>query len=146
MLGFAGCSPTEPNELDKLGTAEMTIKGRRFELWIANESEERNKGLMFVTAEQMRPVSADVERGMIFEFPRNETTSFWMKNTIIPLDIAYVTSEGRVVKTYTMAPLDDRYNAYPPGAPYRYAIEVNGNRFVELGLSVGDVVELPSIP
>ena len=145
IMCIIGCTPSKPNELDKLGTVDMTIKGQVFKLWVADESEEQAKGLMFVTTDQMKPLSGNVERGMLFSFGRDQTNSFWMKNTIIPLDIAYVASDGRVVKTYTMAPLDDRYNAYPPGGPYRFAIEVNGNRFVELGVAGGDLLEIPDL-
>ena len=50
-----GCSPTEPNELDKLGTVRMTIKDQAFDLWIADNADERERGLMFITKEQMAP-------------------------------------------------------------------------------------------
>jgi hypothetical protein len=138
------CTPTEPNNLDKLPTVDMTIKGKPFRLWVADESEEQMRGLMFVTAEQMAPLPDGVERGMIFVFQRSQTNSFWMKNTIIPLDIAYLNADGAVVTTYTMAALDDRYNQYPPAAPYRYVIELNANRFVDLGVRAGDKLQIPS--
>jgi hypothetical protein len=140
---LCGCSPTEPNELDQLGKVRMNIKGQAFELWIADEFDEHQKGLMFITAEQMAPLPDGTERGMIFVFGGEQLSSFWMRNTIIPLDIAYVGSDRKVVKTHNMAPLDERPNQYAPGAPYRYAIEVNGNRFRDLGLTAGDVLEIP---
>jgi len=144
-LVFAvSCTPTEPNELDKLGKINLAIKGRPFELWIADESDEQLKGLMFITAEQMAPLPDGTERGMIFVFNSDQTNSFWMRNTIIPLDIAYIAADRKVVRTYTMAPLDERINQYPPGAPYRYVIEVNANRLVELGLQSGDTIDIPS--
>ena len=143
LLFLTACTPTEPNELDKLGKINMTIKGQAFELWIADESDEQLKGLMFVTAQQMAPLPDGTQRGMIFIFDADSTNSFWMRNTIIPLDIAYVSSDRKVVKVHTMAPLDERPNQYPPGTAYRYAIEVNANKFVDLGLRPGDVLELP---
>lgn len=138
-----GCAPTEPNELDKLGTVTLTIKGKQVQLWIADSNDERLKGLMFVTAEQMAPLPDGTERGMIFIFPHDETGSFWMKNTIIPLDIAYISANGTVVTTHTMAALDDRPNQYPATSPYRYTIELNANRFADLGLKKGDKIEIP---
>ena len=63
-----GCSPSEPNELDTLGTTNLTIKDRAFQLWIADDNTERARGLMFVTAEQMAPVSETLDRGMVFVF------------------------------------------------------------------------------
>lgn len=138
-----GCAPTEPNELDKLGTVTISIKGRPVQLWVADTDDERLKGLMFITAEQMAPLADGTDRGMIFVFEHDEMNSFWMKNTIIPLDIAYVASNGTVVTMHTMAPLDDRPNQYPPTSAYRYAIELNAHRFADLGLKKGDKIEIP---
>lgn len=129
--------------MDKLGTVDMTIKGQTFRLWIADESGEQIRGLMFVTREQMAPLPDGTQRGMIFAFDRDQSNSFWMRNTIVPLDIAYVDHEGVVVGMHTMAPLDERYNQYPPKAPYRYAIEVNANRWSQLGLVDGERLEIP---
>ena len=144
LWGPAGCAPTEPNRLDELSTVRMTIKGQPFELWVADSFRERLAGLMFITAEEMAPLPDGTERGMLFVFDHSERGSFWMKNTIIPLDVAYVATDGTVVSTYSMTPLDDRLNAYPPGGSYRYAIETLAPRLEELGLSPGDVLSIPA--
>ncbi len=143
-LHLASCSPTKPNELDKLGTMKLTIKGQAFELWIADNSTERARGLMEVTAEQMAPLPDGTKRGMLFVFEYEQYMSFWMKNTIIPLDIAYLDSDGKVVATYTMAPLDDRAGQYLSNSPARFAIEVNADVFAKLGVGVGDRIEIPT--
>ena len=140
----AGCAPTEPNELDKLGTVSLTIKDHPFQLWVADETEEQARGLMFVTADQMMPLSDGTDRGMIFVFDRERTLSFWMRNTIIPLDIAYLDKNGVVVSIHTMAPLDDRPGQYSSARPAKYAIEVNADRFKSLNLKPGDRIELPA--
>lgn len=137
------CSPSEPNRLDELPTLKMTIKGQAFELWVADSFGEQNAGLMYVTAEQMAPLPDGTERGMLFVFDHSVRTPFWMKNTIIPLDIAYIATDGKVLTTYTMSALDNRHNAYPPNDPYRLAIEINANRLAELGVKAGDVLEIP---
>lgn len=142
-LSTAGCAPNDPNPLDELGTVRLTIKGQAFELWIANTTEERTKGLMFITKEQMAPLPDGTERGMIFIFPYALRAGFWMKNTIIPLDIAYVQTNGTVVATYTMAPLDARQGQYRSRLPARFAIEVNANVLTDLGLGENDVLEIP---
>jgi len=139
-----GCTPTKPNELDKLGTFRATIKGRPFELWIADSLDEQEKGLMFVTSDQMAPLPDGAQRGMIFVFDHEQSLNFWMKNTIIPLDIAYLDSKGVVVATYTMAPLDERLGQYPSRSPARMAIEVNANVWSDVGLSAGDQIEIPA--
>ncbi len=144
LTWLTGCAPTQPNELDKLGTTRITIKNKAFELWIADEDDERLRGLMFINAEQMAPLSDGTERGMIFLFNYSGRGSFWMKNTIIPLDIAYITTEGVVDKIYTMAALDDRSNQYPPDNPYRITIELNAGSMAKLGLKKGDVIKIPA--
>lgn len=137
------CTPTEPNALDKLPTVTMSIKEKMFRLWVVDEYQEQARGLMFVTAEQMAPLPDGSERGMLFAFDYSVRDSFWMKNTIIPLDIAYIAGDGTIVSIYTMAALDDRHNQYPPASPYRYAIEVNAGRFTELGVKSGDKLVMP---
>ena len=142
-LWVTGCTPTEPNELDKMGMVRFSIKGQPFELWVADNAQERARGLMFVTAEQMAPLPDGTMRGMLFVFDYEQHLWFWMKNTIIPLDVAYLDSDGIVVATHTMAPLDDRTGQNPSGSPARYAIEVNAKVFSDLGVSVGDRIEIP---
>ena len=142
LAAITSCTPTEPNELDKLGTVDMTIGDQAFTLWVADSFDEQQRGLMEVTAEQMAPLPDGTQRGMIFVFDTSQRNSFWMRNTIIPLDIAYITSEGEVVSIYTMTPLDERPNQYLPAGAYRYAIEVNATVFD--GLSEGDILDIPS--
>lgn len=142
MLG-ASCAPSEPNVLDQLGTVNVSIKGQPFRLWIADNSSERERGLMFVTADQMAPLADGTQRGMLFKFDRELEMSFWMKNTIIPLDIVYLDADGVALSIYTMAPLDTSYNRYPSREPAQFAIEVNADVFSDLGLQPGDRVQLP---
>jgi hypothetical protein len=66
-----------------------------------------------------------------------------MKNTIIPLDIAYLDASGRVLAIHTMVPLDTRAGQYPSGSPGQFAIEVNANTFSDLGLVVDDRIDIP---
>jgi len=138
-----GCVPKEPNELDKLRRVRMNINKQAFELWVAEDDHARPRGLMFITAEQMAPLKDGTERGMVFVFPHAQQTSFWMKNTIIPLDIVYLTSEGEIVSIYTMTPLDDRHGRYVPAKPYRFAIETRGGKLRALGLKAGDKITIP---
>jgi uncharacterized membrane protein (UPF0127 family) len=138
-----GCASSEPNDLDKLKTVRLAIKGAPFEVWIADTAETQERGLMKVTAGQMADLPDGTHRGMLFVFEDERYHSFWMKDTIIPLDIAYMTSEGIVTATHTMTPLDVRPNQYPSLRPARFALEVNANLFTELGLRKGDRIEIP---
>ena len=144
LVPLTGCPESQPNELDKLPTINMTLGNKQFRLWVAANDLERNRGLMFVTAEQMAPLPDGTERGMVFVFDHERYLSFWMRNTIIPLDIAYINSDGLIVATHTMAPLDTRYNQYPSGSPARYAIEVNAGVLSQAGVAKGDRITIPS--
>ena len=145
VMAFAvsSCAPSEPNVLGTLGTVDVTIKGQPFKLWLADDDDERERGLMFITSEQMAPLANGTKRGMIFIFDHEQFLSFWMKNTIIPLDIAYLDADGAVVTTYTMAPLDTRSGRYMSRAPSLYAIEVNADVWKQLDLRDDDKIELP---
>ena len=138
---LAGCSPSEPNKLASLAETTVGIKEHSFRVWIADQPDVRERGMMKVTAQQAAPLPDGTERGMIFVFPREQRSGFWMKNTIIPLDIAFIRTDGTIVTIHTMAPLDTR--SYYPDGPYRYALEVRGNLFSRLGIRSGDRVEIP---
>lgn len=139
----ASCNRPESHPLDKLGTVRMRVKDQALNLWVADEEPERERGLMEVTGDEMKPLRDGAERGMIFVFDHDDELSFWMKNTIIPLDIAYLTREGQVTAVHTMAPLDDRTGVYTSHGLARYAIEVRGGLLQRLGLRRGDTVEIP---
>jgi len=138
------CAPSKPNPLDQLGTIDVPIKGQPFKLWVADSADETERGLMFITHDQMADLPGGVRRGMIFVFASERERSFWMKNTIIPLDIAYLDSQGKVISMHTMIALDDRHGQYPSNGAAMYAIEVNANVYAEIGLAVGDQIELPT--
>ncbi len=101
---------------------------------IADTPEERQTGLMGRTA-----LAEDA--GMLFVFDEEQTLSFWMKDTLIPLSIAYINAEGRIVDIQDMQPLDE--TPHPSAEPALYALEVNQGFFLERGVMVGNQVELP---
>jgi uncharacterized protein len=108
----------------------------RVRVEIADSPDEQERGLMDRTA-------LAEGRGMLFVFPDEEVRSFWMKNTLIPLSIAYMDSEGRIVDLQDMKPLDDEEPHYVSAEPAQYALEVNQGFFEEHGVKVGDRAELP---
>lgn len=110
---------------------------------IADDSAEQAQGLMNRTA-------LGEDRGMLFVFGNESTRAFWMKNTLIPLSIAYIDSEGRIVDIQKMEPAgrdqtgsDAELPRYVSAEPAKYALEVNQGFFEEHGVEVGDTAELP---
>lgn len=96
---------------------------------IADTEPEREKGLMF-------RYSLPADNGMLFVFNNERKLSFWMKNTFIPLDIAYISAEGIINEIYRMEPLD--YSIiYPSNKPAKYALEVNAGWFKKNGIKPG---------
>lgn len=129
---------TNRNDLSKLRTVTVTITGKTtYTAYVADTSETEELGLMNVTEADL-----PADRGMIFVFPHDRLLSFWMRNTIIPLDIAYIRSDGTIVKTHTMQPLDER--GYSSIEPARFALEVRAGQFAQWGIRAGDHVELPA--
>jgi uncharacterized protein len=103
---------------------------------VADSREEWATGLM-------NRESLPQDAGMIFVFPQARSGGFWMKNTLIPLSIAFVDGEGRIVRILDMEPCRaDPCPIYEPGAPYRTALEVNQGAFEEWGVEEGDRLTL----
>jgi uncharacterized membrane protein (UPF0127 family) len=83
------------------------------------------------------------DRGMVFVFFEEREIGFWMKDTTIPLSIAYFDGEGTIVKILDMDPCaTDPCPLYNPGVPYMGALEVNQGAFDEWGIEEGDTVRL----
>ena len=117
--------------IDSSGGGEVEVR-----VEIADDLPEQTRGLMERTA-------LAEDRGMLFVYSDEEVRSFWMKNTLIPLSIAYMDSEGRIVDIQDMKPLDDDPPNYVSAKPARYALEVNRGFFEEHGVEVGDTADLP---
>lgn len=149
----AGCGGTDNADSAASSTGAATTELRpliidasggervRLQVEIADTDAERQRGLMERTA-------LGENRGMLFVFEDEQTLSFWMKNTLIPLSVAYMDSEGRIVDIQKMEPApedasDAELPRYPSAEPARYALEVNQGFFEEYGVEVGDMVELP---
>ena len=81
--------------------------------------------------------------GMLFIFEKDQVLSFWMKNTFIPLSIAYITSDGRIVDIKDMYPLDE--SSVVSSRSVRYALEVPQGWFSRAGVHLGDIVIITNV-
>ena len=117
------------------GTATITTRsGARVvvQVEIARTSAERQRGLMY---RRTLPAKA----GMVFVFSQAVSNGFWMKNTLIPLDIAFYDGRGRILRILTMQPCRrDPCRVYEPGVSYRAALEVNAGSFRRWEVKAGD--------
>jgi hypothetical protein len=103
---------------------------------VAESTEARSRGLMYV--DEMAE-----DEGMIFVWNEPVTGGFWMKNTYIPLSIAFVSSDLRIIDIQDMEPLS--LEPHEPAGPYLYAIEANQGFFERNGIAVGSPVELDGV-
>ncbi|MGE7906434.1 DUF192 domain-containing protein [Peribacillus sp. NPDC094092] len=103
---------------------------------VADTQRKREKGLMFVG-------NLPENEGMLFVFSKEIYGGFWMKNTFIPLSIAFLDSVGEILKILDMVPCQEYIcPTYDPEIPYHYAIEVNLGWFEKNHIKVGDYVKL----
>lgn len=102
---------------------------------LATTEREREQGLMY------RQSLSD-SQGMLFLFPADSTAGFWMANTYVPLTIAYLGADGRVLELRDGTPLDQ--SVLTPKGAYRDVLEVSQGWFERHGLGVGATVVLPS--
>jgi uncharacterized membrane protein (UPF0127 family) len=116
---------------------EALIEGQVFQLEVVRTPEERARGLMDRT-------SLPRDSAMLFVYEQEQELRFWMKNTLIPLDILFLDARGVVVNVHTMHPqpgaTDDDLQRYPSAAPAQYAIEMNAGLAAEHGFGPGDQV------
>lgn len=111
-----------------------TAAGRvhRLAVKVAATPEQRSHGLMEV------PDVPD-GTGMWFVYDEDHSGGFWMKNTLVPLDIAYVDADGRIVDIEHMVPCTaDPCPTYPPDGPYRDTLEVPAGWYGAQDIAVGD--------
>ena len=131
-LFLVACGSGEDLVAVKISAPDGQLR-REFQAELADEPTERSQGLMF-----RQELGKD--RGMLFVFPQDTTGPFWMKNTLIPLDIIFIGADKKIVSIAEMATPQTTTPRSPAG-PYRYVLEINGGRGAELAIQAGDGVE-----
>ncbi len=125
-----------PEPLDRFPVAEIRVdsggQSHPFKVWIAATEARQNQGLMFVK-------SLPPTRGMLFLFSIPHATSFWMKNTFIPLDLLFVAADGRIIRIVDSAtPLSEA--VINSMGVVGGVLEVAGGTCARLGIRTGDRV------
>jgi uncharacterized membrane protein (UPF0127 family) len=120
------------------GQVRIDTNGRqvRLDVEIAETPVQQQLGLM-------HRESLARDAGMVFVFAKETRGGFWMKNTLIPLSIAFYDHDGKIVHILDMEPCEaDPCPVYDPGVAYRGALEVNRGAFREWGVREGDRITL----
>lgn len=110
----------------------------RFRVELALTPQEQSRGLMF--REEMARLS-----GMLFIYPRTQQLGFWMRNTLIPLDMIFIDETGTVVKVHAEAQPHDE-TVILSDTPARAVLEINGKMAATLGIGPGDQIRSSAMP
>lgn len=120
-------------------TFQLSIGGQQVEVEIADTAERRSYGMMFVA-------ELPEDRGMLFLYPEPRSLGFWMRNTRVPLDIAFIAEIGgqcRIINAHSnMVPFQESPN-YESNGRCRFALELQGGFLERHGVGQGDLLELP---
>lgn len=135
LLGacFGGCNSTKTVDPFGLRTVNLTVGGVSLKAEIAEDDQSREMGLMFRD-------SLPEDHGMLFIFDQPHQASFWMKNTKIPLSIAFLENDRVISEENSMRPFDETL-IQSRSDKIRYAIEVNAGWFDRHQVKPGTKVE-----
>jgi uncharacterized protein len=142
-MALASCGSSAavapPRAPDHLVVIDDAGSRARLLVRVADTDAERAAGLMGVTA-------LPADQGMAFAFGAPTQARFWMKDTVIPLSIAFVDDRGRVVTIEDMDPCHaDPCRTYAAASPYTLAVEANRGWFARAGVAVGDRASLEAM-
>ena len=143
-VAVAACSPQTPTAAEAsagaqtgLPTVPLTIRSangdHRFTVEVARTAAEQATGLMFRRA-------LPANHGMIFPYDQPTPVAFWMKNTLIPLDMIFIRADGRIARIAANT-VPHSLEPVPAGEPVVAVLELRGGRSAELGIRAGDRVE-----
>jgi uncharacterized protein len=117
---------------EDLPTIPLSINAHRLVAEIASTTETRTVGLM-------HRFSLKPDHGMVFVFSTPQPLAFWMKNTFVPLSIAFIGADGTILNIEDMAPQTE--STHPSRGSALYALEMKKGWFAERGIAVGDPVK-----
>jgi uncharacterized membrane protein (UPF0127 family) len=124
-----------------LTTINLKIKNKNYSLEVAKTLSQKSQGLM-------NRNSLCEKCGMIFISSQETPQIFWMKNTLIPLDMIFLDSKGKVTNIETAIPeagvADLNLKLYRSASPAQYVIELNSGDSQKLGLNSGDIIDIPT--
>jgi hypothetical protein len=127
-LGWSWAGGAAAQQAQRLATTPLRAGMHMIQAQLAIEPEERATGLM-----HRRDMPQ--HEGMLFVFETREIQCFWMRNTLLPLSIAFLADDGRIVSMADMKPLDE--TSHCSAEPVRFALEMNQGWFAKRGFKPG---------
>lgn len=114
-------------------TQQIYIGKAKLNVQVARTGREQAQGLQNVN-------NLDKDEGMLFSYAQTKNLAFWMKDTTIPLSIAFIDENKKIIQIEDMMPLSDK--SVKSNEPAMYALEVNKGWFKDNGISVGDLIKM----
>lgn len=134
--GATAQTPVQPEPLSAFEHSKLEVRTdagvRRFDVWLADSPSRRSQGLMFV--ERLKP-----NTGMLFVYEQPQTVSMWMKNTLIPLDMLFISRSGKVTRIARNTTPQSLATISSLGSVVG-VLEIGGGESKRLGIQVGDTV------
>lgn len=122
--------------LNKLFKTNLEIKNKTFNVWLALNPKQQSEGLSFVKSEEMSNTE-----GMLFVYPLSAKRTFWMKNTLIDLDIVFIKENGKISSLERMLKNSTKY--YSSKEEVRYVLEFRAGVLKTIPLKTGDKIVIP---
>jgi len=133
----AGAVAQETFPSEKLEIISTAGKTHSFTVEVASSDAQRQQGLMF------RKSMGD-DHGMLFDFKEDRDVMMWMRNTLIPLDMLFISKGGKITHVHPNA-VPNSEDIISSNGPIRYVLELNGGAAKKLNISVGDTVKAAQI-
>lgn len=133
-LSTASAAQAQSGQPQELPVVRLSAGMYNINAMLATTPQQRQIGLMF--RKEMKP-----NDGMLFVFEREGQQCFWMRNTLIPLAVAFVDETGHIVNTAEMQPLSDE--SHCSAQPVRFVLEMNTGWFSKRNLKAGDRISGP---
>jgi hypothetical protein len=140
LASLISCNPDKTSAQSKLPVRTITLLGQDgkkvpVQVEVADTDQSRTQGLMYRR-------SVPEGTGMLFVFDRDQVLTFWMKNTLVPLSIAYISSDGTIIDILDME--KESLKPVVSSRSVRYALEVPQGYFTKVGIREGDrLIGLP---
>ena len=133
-------NPNRIHQLKSLKVVKLTAAGHSIDAWVMDTEPKNAEGMMFLTDREVK-----TNQGMIFIFdkvqPGDHDHSFWMHNTLIPLDIIYIGKDKKVVSIAEGKVQDD--TALPAKGAYFYVVELKQGTAKKYGIKPGTKFDIP---
>jgi uncharacterized membrane protein (UPF0127 family) len=134
ILNECGCTREHTQNTD--GLTVISVAGKQLFVEIADTPAKRKKGLMY---RETLPEN----QGMLFIFEKEQQLSFWMKNTRIPLSLAFISKKGVITQIVKLIPFDER--PHTSEKKVMYVLEVNQGWFFTNHIKIGDRITIPDV-